>query len=502
MARASSWAGNLDTIGVTLLRQIDPTLNGNNILVAQPEALIAANAFEVNPSAVGQSQSLFTWISTNGTATTFPNAVGVESGHADSVGANFYGASTGVAPGVGHVDNYDADYFYETIISAASPATIAARVVNQSFIFDSEVSSVDQNYDDYAADHNTIFVSAAGNGGPISSAATSYNGLGVGVYGASSSMGPTSNGRCKPDLTAPGGATSFSTPYVAGAAAVLVQAANRGDGGANVSAASDLRAIKALLLNGAVKPSNWTNTATHPLDLRYGAGILNVFNSWKQLSGGKQTFAETTSHVSGGVHPPGSSTNNVASLVGWDFNSITNFKVQGNYQDRIHHYYFNVPANGGNSFALTATLVWNRAAGKSSIEDLNLFLYSATSGSLVGSSISTVDNVEHLFLPKLPTGRYDLQVMKSASGVTSLNDTETYALAFEAFNLKLNVARTDNSLVLSWPVSPTGFSLQSSTNLSLPTWGNVVTPVTITNNLNVVTLSTTNAQRFFRLQRP
>ena len=31
-------AGDLDTIGVTVLRQVDPTLTGSGVKVAQPEA--------------------------------------------------------------------------------------------------------------------------------------------------------------------------------------------------------------------------------------------------------------------------------------------------------------------------------------------------------------------------------------------------------------------------------------------------------------------------------
>ena len=494
-------AAELDTVGVTLLRQVDSTLTGNGVVVAQPESVLSSNDFEVNPATVGQPQSLFTWISSNGTATAFPNVVGTESSHADGVAGIFYGTSAGVAPGVGHVDNYDAEYFYDSIISTPTPPVINARVVNQSFVFANQIASVDQDYDDYAGQNNTIFVSAAGNSGPVLSPATSYNGLGVGVYGASSSVGPTSDGRCKPDLTAPGGATSFSAPYVSGSAAILVQAATRGDGGANVSAAADLRTIKALLLNGAIKPSNWTNSPAHPLDLRYGAGIVNVFNSWKQLSSGKKAFIEATSHAAGGAHLPGANTNNV-SLVGWDFNSITNFRVAGNYQDRVHHYYFNVPTANGDPFTFTASLVWNREAGQSAIKDLNLFLYNANTGNLIASSTSGVDNVEHLFGAKLPPGRYDLQVFKNAVGVGSSSASETYAVAFEAFSVRLAVSRTNNTLYVSWPIAPTGFILQSTTNLSTLLWSNVVASSTITNDQNLISLPLAEPQHFFRLQRP
>lgn len=500
-------ASDLDTIGVTVLRHVDATLSGAGIPVAQPEAAAAAGSpapFEVNPSTVGQPATLFTYISSNGTATVFPNSVGAESGHADSVGGNLYGTTVGVAPQVSHVYNYEANYFFENIISVLSPPSIPARLVNQSFIFNglttAQDASVDQDYDNYAANNNTLFASGAGNGGPVSPAATCYNGLGVGVYGAGSSYGPSYDGRCKPDITAPGGATSFSTPYVAGGAAVLLQAANRGDGGANTSAAGDLRTLKALLLNGAVKTADWTNGPGIPLDARYGAGILNVFNSWHQLAGGQHAFVESTSNASGAPHPPGTSAANEPVLVGWDFNSITNARAGLNYNERVNHYYFNLNAYTGNTFTVTATLMWNRQRGQSAINDLNLFLYDMSTTNLVGVSTSAVDNVEHIVIPSLPKGRYDLQVLKNPTGQVSA--AETYALAFEIFNLQLNITRTSNTINLTWPLAPAGFTLLSTTNLLAPAWVPVSAPVSLVGNQNVVSLPASGTQQYFRLSRP
>ena len=45
-------AGDLDTIGVTVLRQVDPTLTGTGVRVAQPEASYDFGTnWEVNPGA-------------------------------------------------------------------------------------------------------------------------------------------------------------------------------------------------------------------------------------------------------------------------------------------------------------------------------------------------------------------------------------------------------------------------------------------------------------------
>ena len=278
----------LDTIGVTLLQTVTTNVNGSGIRVAQAEAGNGTTTnWQVNPSTVGQPTNLFTYYSSGGSATTFPNALGAESGHADAVAGNFYGVPLGVATNVAHVDNYDASYFYNSIIAAPVPPNINDPVVNQSFNFTgttvAQQQAIDSNYDDYAAQYKTLFVSGAGNGGPVNPPATCYNGIGVAVDNGSSSYGPTlDNGRAKPDITAPGypaGLTSFSTPYVSGAAAVLMQAGLRSDGGSDTNSAADIRTVKALLLNGAIKPAYWINNASSPLDTRYGAGVLNVFNS-------------------------------------------------------------------------------------------------------------------------------------------------------------------------------------------------------------------------------
>lgn len=502
-------ASDLDTIGVTLLNQVDPTLQGNGIWVAQPEGTETqgSNNFEVNPIAVGQPASLFTWISASGTATAFPNSVGSESTHANSVGTEFYAPGTGVAPNVTHVDNYDADYFINHYI--ANALTFSAIVVNQSFTIGTNDPPADQLYDNFAANHNVLFLSgtATFNSVPICSPASCYNGIAVNVTVGNGTLdsGPTVDGRSKPDITSPGSqATSFATPYVSGAAAVILQAAIRGDGGASATtnAAKNIRTVKALLLNGAVKPAVWTNGVTSPLDARFGAGILNVFNSWAQLKGGKNAFIESTSVTDGSPHPPGANSNNELVLRGWDYNSLTNTDAS---HDQINHYYFNLP--GSNSFTLTSTLVWLRPAGTSgqitTINNLNLFLYNAANSNLVLCSTSMVDNVQHIYIPSLPPGRYDLQVEKNPNGEVSRN--ETYALAFEFFNLSLTIVQTNNSAVISWPITPAGFQLQSNTNLTPPAvWSVVSAPVTVDTNssLNVVSIPLADGNQFFRLQRP
>jgi hypothetical protein len=230
------------------------------------------------------------------------------------------------------------------------------------------------------------------------------------------------------------------------------------------------------------------------LDTRYGAGVVNVFNSWKELRGGKVAPIESTSVLSGMAHPPGNNSANLESLVGWDFRAISNDAAH----DQVNHYYINVLAGG---MTLTATLVWNRQAGQAAINGLDLFLYNTANGNVVAASLSTVDNVEHIYIPRLPTGRYDLQVVKNglAKWVTV---SESYALAIETFALPLSISKAGANATITWPLSPTGFTLESTASLNPPiSWTAVTNPVSIVNNSNQMTVNASSGQRFFRLKR-
>lgn len=509
----------LEQIGLGELRAMT-NLDGAGVVVGQVEAATDYSAsplaFEVNPAAVGQPTNLFTWnlssspYVTTSVSTSYPNALGNESGHADQVGNDFYGLAFGVATNVAQVNNYEANGFFNYYIEGVNH-TFAERIVNQSFTFGTNDASVDQAYDNYAAQHNVLFVSGAGlNNLPVYTPATCYNGIGVGVYnaGASSPSGPTPDGHSKPDLTVSGfqdHTTSYTTPLVAGAAALLLQAGARGDGGPDTNVATDIRTLKALLLNGAVKPVDWTNSPAAPLHPVYGAGVLNVFNSYEQLAGGENGYLETTQVSPGGAHPPVGATGGIAALSGWNFatNTSGNSFFSFNQFDAIQHYYFNV-TNGSPAaqFTVTATLVWNRQSGQSGINNLALFLYDCASSNLVTCSTSLVDNVQHIYLPGLAPGRYDLQVWKAGgSGIVSAS--EPYALAWQfAPQPSLTIMPTENGVSLAWPLYPAGFKVEWTTNLASPVWStNLPTTPVITNGLNVLGWSPTNAAQFFRLEQ-
>jgi len=516
MGHLSAQSSTLDAIGMTLMETTTTNLNGGGIRVAQVEGdNPSVGDFNVNPSMVGQPMSQFSYYSINGCTTNFPNSEGGESGHADEVAQSFYGQSTGVAPKVAHVDNYDASVFVTVgglgtiglgpYLVYLPGANINDPVVNQSFVVPAyttnKQTAVDSGYDNYAAEYNTLFVSAIGNGGAVNPPSTCYNGLGVGAFGGSSSTGPTlDNGRAKPDLVAPGGATSFSTPLVSGAAAVLIQAGLRGDGGADTNSAVAICTLKALLINGAIKPVGWTNISPSPLDSYYGAGVLNVFDSYKQLAGGKQGYNATSSVVRGAAHPPSGAPASVSVLSGWDFNTNSSSSTS----DGVNHYYFKV-TNGmaGATFTSTATLVWNRQQNQTAINNLCLFLYDTANSNLVAASISMVDNVQQVWVPRLPAGKYDLQVWK-AGGNNMVSPSESYALAFEFFSVPLSISKTTATKTLSWPVYPAGFRLASTTNPALPAalWNTSYPAPKVNQSQNQIALTTSNNAEFFQLIRP
>ncbi|HEY3762395.1 MAG TPA: S8 family serine peptidase [Verrucomicrobiae bacterium] len=511
-----------DKIGITLFRETTTNLNGSGIRVAQPEAYDSdTNTWEVNPTNfyIRQPISIFTYYSANGTTNgAFPNSVGLESGHADSVANYFYGVPNLLATNVAHVDSYDANYFVQygeidlptsTNFTATLPPTnIDDAVVNQSFDQPGYPVSLqqasDSTYDNYAAQYATLFVTGVGDGGPVSPPGTCYNGIGVGAIDGGTSIGPTlDNGRCKPDIVAYGGSTSYSSPQISGSAAILIQAALRGDGGSNTNDAADIRTVKAILLNGAVKPSNWTNSTSSPLDARYGAGILNLFNSYQQFIGGEHGYSVSNSVSQGSAHPPTTVTGTVPALTGWNFHSISSSQfvpIFSSAEDGVEHYFFNITNNAG--INLTATLVWERQQNQTNINHLALFLYNCANSNLITCCTSAVDNVQHIFVSGLPAGTYDLQVWKAGGSYVSAS--ESYALAWTFSAIPMAVTQSGPNINLSWPAYPAGATLKATTNLDSPivwTTNNISYP-TYTNGMETVSLPANNAARFFELTPP
>ncbi|MFT3785166.1 MAG: S8 family serine peptidase [Tepidisphaeraceae bacterium] len=259
-----------------------------------------------------------------------------------------------------------------------------------------------------------------------------------------SSYGPTTDGRSKPDIAAPGQSivtanddweggtqfnswtgTSFAAPNTAGFLAGQMEAAERW------GYSRDPLVLKATLMNSAEKVARrdgtaWTQvsstvggviTVASPVDRDSGAGQINGTNLYKQ-------------YVPGNVAPQAGTVD----PVGWNLNTISSATPKD----------YNLGTLAAN-MPLTATLNWYRKVGYTDtnangtidsadtvallapLSNLSLDLY--RNGVLYAQSVSPVDNVEHLYFPLLPAGTYMLRVRSDSA------TTDDYALAWSAQTL-------------------------------------------------------------------
>lgn len=445
------------------------TPSGAGIGLSQVEAPIGTN-YSANSSDPEFS----------GKTITLKSGPSMTSGHANVVAYAMYGQSLGAASGVTQIDAYEVNTWLQTGFlrfgnSSAAPAIESRRIQNHSWIgsysnltYDTEVV----RRLDYAIQRDG-FVACVGlnnmNTNPVPALlAHSYNAISIGVPSGQHSSGGTSfdtAGRIKPELIVPSDyyATSYSCGVASGAAALLLQTADASP--ALINARTNSEVIKALLLAGATKGQfpTWTRTPTQPLDLVYGAGQLNIQNSYHLLKAGE--FAASSSVT--------------VSNRGWDFATSTASAAR---------YFFDVPA----SYLLTnfsVVLTWNRTVTDSNpgptfamtvtVADMNLRLYRATNftvGALLDSSVSTIQNVEHIYT-NLSPGRYALEVTSDITGAD-------YALAWGG-GLKAQV--TTNYPTPYWWLASYGYTNNQETVVtnfganSFPLWQSYIAGLVPTN---------------------
>jgi autotransporter-associated beta strand protein len=236
------------------------------------------------------------------------------------------------------------------------------------------------------------------------------------------------NFRVKPDLVSSdsiggrtGGASSWTTPTVAGAAAFLLEAARMT---LTNHAATNNYVLKSVLMAGASKqglvspvwagdnivdwdsftPYTYSNNApAQPLDRLFGAGLFNLNNSWSILTAGEQSLTATNG------------------AFGWA-------RGTGLTSSTAQTYWF---ALGASQREFVALLAWNRHiqdnAGTSynwSVTDLKLELYNAAS-QLLASSDDPGNNIEQVYLAQgMPAGLYYLKVSSPSA------TPESYGLAW------------------------------------------------------------------------
>ncbi|HQG49065.1 MAG TPA: S8 family serine peptidase, partial [Sedimentisphaerales bacterium] len=278
------------------------------------------------------------------------------------------------------------------------------------------------------------------------------------AYPEESSAGPTADGRCKPDVIAPGNClvaeegadrgygmtgnwSSFATPVAAGIVGLLMQTAKQNPQFSPVlSPEGGNCLLKAILMNSAVKLPYWhkgelTPDDDHevPLDYVQGAGMVNAARAHQLLTSGQGK--------------PGD-----IGASGWDLNWVR--------PGLEHQQVYRIVVEEPSQKTLTATLVWNRHYGQvypfkrlSDIDSdlrLEVFAIDAMNATqpvkLLDYSDSRVDNVEHIYvdLGTLPGCTvYELVVSYSDLNVKSASSAgERYALAWS-----IETKQADESLL-------------------------------------------------------
>ena len=186
---------------------------------------------------------------------------GTSSSHGTTVGRNLYGTSNSIAPGISTVDVYEAeDWLDNQGWETGDPFVETNPLQNHSWVSFSSSGDATLRMD-YAVARDGFLPIAGLYNSDFGSQnipsdipeiyGSSYNGITVGVSDGTHRTGFTSSadgpGRIKPEIVAPNSFTSFATPYITAAAALLIEAAG-GD-----QDAKRQQVIKAILLAGANK---------------------------------------------------------------------------------------------------------------------------------------------------------------------------------------------------------------------------------------------------------
>ncbi len=352
-----------------------------------------------------------------------------------NVGQYIFGNTVGLAQAANQVTVYQADHWLTNQLrynTNQEPIAQPFKVQNHSWVGTFGSSSSDQSALrrlDYLIETGemTAVVGSNNNGaadlnvGHPNLLAHSYNAIVAGRTDSRHSRGVTNSvygpGRFRPDIVSSFNLTSTTTAQVSSAATLLRGVVTGTD-------ADRSETIKTMLMAGATKeefngfddpgtlavdPRNWTHSATQPLDAIFGAGELNVFNSYLMTVGGQ--------HAGSTSEPAAAVTSH-----GWDYQNRKADPTVGDI-----YYNFVVP-DGSTAQELSIMLAWNvkitdTSPGSNftpteSLQNLDLALYDSTTaflGTVLDQSISTVDNVEHIYQTNLGPGTYTLKVTGAAN---------------------------------------------------------------------------------------
>jgi len=373
----------------------------------------------------------------------------------------------GIAPGV-TVDIYDAKWFIYKQVLETEREPWGSDVVSISWGSDADdliTQWWQRGIDALVEQGAAVVIAGCGNGSDefrsISKPSSGYNIISVGAATSLgsypgclsfvgpprlgySNFGPTDDGRCKPDIIAPGlclapgsggddeynysgnsiGYSSFAVPQVVGVAALLIDAARKN----GLVDGDDPRVVRALLLNGANKLIGWhkglcggDDDSDVPLDYQQGAGLLDAGDSYRQLVGGR--YDENKS----------------AGNDGWDMG-----RVSLNPDDPNSEKIYYLPEPLAADSYLAVTLCWYRHYAaerfyrpeKLGVLSLELWLVDE-SGQFVkrlDHSTSDKDNLQHIYYHAQCQCRAAIVVAGGGAEQNQSSGYEVYGLAYGVKN--------------------------------------------------------------------
>jgi hypothetical protein len=378
-----------------------------------------------------------------------PSVFARHSSHATSVGRRLFGKANSMSPGIVDVHAFESMTWIVSVLNmgrARLPETKAARIANHSWVGNADHPELPARRSveilrrlDWLIDSDEFIQVVGFNGDPDSPLLSgAWNAISVShIDGAYAEHSPTVGwddypvGRTRPDLVVPERNPSSAAPRVASAVALLIDGAqatasaagSEGAGfpsraGAKFFNAERGEVIKAALMAGAARAvpqradsggiadyrASDRRTA-NGLDRRYGAGALDIYNSYRIVTAVEHDSNEDRSGADA-----------VISASGFDFdpsfggrggsNSSASYRVSAAPRDRD----------------LTVALVWNARVSSgqglrfdrpAETYDLDLVLYELDADGEpldIVASRSRIDNTEHITAQLAANRDYALRV--------------------------------------------------------------------------------------------
>jgi hypothetical protein len=174
---------------------------------------------------------------------------------------------------------------------------------------------------------------------------------------------------------------------------------------------------------------------------------------------------------------------------------------------------------GSNEIVFTGTLINTSLTTNLFLNGVQLTFTNAATNFLAANTNAYFANVPGVLLPGeiysdvvFAVGLNPAATNGDYAGIVTIqggtnNIFATANLASQPFHVSmtpaaLGITRSRTNFILKWPAPPAGFVLQQNTNVATTNWLAVTNVPGITNGLNQVILSSTNARQFYRLKYP